>query len=318
MLQFSEKSIGKHTEELLTYLKSTFTIDSVSTLKTVQTLLRCIFGTNVANQVIISNDSSMTSNIVFSQTTGLFYPCFDQPYNELVHTFHLARDSTSTPDRSESLLFNRPHSRSTRRSSSKVERSTLSNYIRLFEPMVIRALKHYTITSNIDQQSQVLQLLIQLVDLRVNYCLLDSDKIFVNYVLSQLDLIEEGQMHNAYLVIPEMFRFLVLLSHEKYHSKPIIDVPKILQRCEGLFASGQNAEMFVMPALIPVADDLFCSRSSSDPSSELEAQREVMLTMLIKLLPYSQVRLSNPKCVILQPNCIQMTGIYFWHVSNHN
>ena len=131
------------------------------------------------------------SIIVFSQTTGLFYCCFDQPYNELVHTFHLARDSTSTPDRSESSLF-RPTSsstsassaRSSRRSSkSPVERSTLSNYIRLFEPMVIRALKHYTITSNVEQQSQVLQLLIQLVHLRVNYCLLDSDKIFVTYVL---------------------------------------------------------------------------------------------------------------------------------------
>ena len=79
-----DKSIGKHTDELLSYLKSTFTLDPVSTLKTVQTLLRCIFGTNVANQVIIANETSATSGgIVFTQTTGLFYPCFDQPYNEL-------------------------------------------------------------------------------------------------------------------------------------------------------------------------------------------------------------------------------------------
>jgi huntingtin len=157
--------------------------------------------------------------------------------------------------------------------------------------MVIRALKHYTITSDVEQQSKVLQLLIQLVQLRVNYCLLDSDKIFVTYVLKQLDLIEEGQMLRAQILIPDMFKFLVLLSYEKYHSKPIIDVPKILQLCEGLFASGQSAEDFVMPALIPVAEDLFCSRASSDQlqMSELDAQREVMLTMLIKLLPYQQV-----------------------------
>ena len=227
----------------------------------------------------------------------MFYSCFDQPYNELVHTFHLARDSTSTPDRSESSLF-RPSSstsssvRSSKRfSKSSIERSTLSNYIRLFEPMVIRALKHYTITSNVEQQSQVIQLLIQLVHLRVNYCLLDSDKIFVTYVLKQLDLIEEGQMYRAPMLIPDIFKFLVLLSYEKYHSKPIIDIPKILQLCEGLFASGQNDETFVMPALIPVAEDLFCSRSASDQlqQSELDAQREVMLTMLIKLLPYTKV-----------------------------
>ena len=157
--------------------------------------------------------------------------------------------------------------------------------------MVIRALKHYTITSNVEQQSQVIQLLIQLVHLRVNYCLLDSDKIFVTYVLKQLDLIEEGQMYRAPMLIPDIFKFLVLLSYEKYHSKPIIDIPKILQLCEGLFASGQNDETFVMPALIPVAEDLFCSRSASDQlqQSELDAQREVMLTMLIKLLPYTKV-----------------------------
>ena len=118
---------------------------------------------------------------------------------------------------------------------------------------------------------------------------LDSDKIFVTFVLKQLDLIEEGQMYRAPVVIPEMFRFLVLLSYEKYHSKPIIDVPKILQLCEGLFASGQDDETFVMPALIPVAEDLFCSRTTSDQASDLEAQREVMITMLIKLLPYSKV-----------------------------
>ena len=37
--------------------------------------------------------------------SGLFHTCFDTPYNELVHTFHLARDSTSEPSRSESSLF---------------------------------------------------------------------------------------------------------------------------------------------------------------------------------------------------------------------
>ena len=93
--------------------------------------------------------------------------------------------------------------------------------------------QHYTITSDIEQQSQVLRLLIQLVHLRVNYCLLDSDKIFVTFVLKQLNLIEESQMPGAPLVIPDIFKFLVLLSYEKHHSKAIIDVPKILHLCEG-------------------------------------------------------------------------------------
>ncbi len=152
-----------------------------------------------------------------------------------------------------------------------------------------RALKHYTFTTDVRQQSQVLQLLVQLVKLRVNYCLLDSDKIFVNHVLKQLELIEEGQIVHANILIPDIFKFLVLLSYEKYHSKPIIDMPKILQLCEGLFASGLSAEHVVMPALIVVSDDLYCSRSNSDQNSELDTQREVLLTMLIKLLPYPPV-----------------------------
>ena len=57
-----------------------------------------------------------------------------------------------------------------------------------------------------EQQSQVLQLLVQLVRLRVNYCLLDSDMIFINYVTKQLELIEEGQVANANKLIPSVFR----------------------------------------------------------------------------------------------------------------
>lgn len=40
-------------------------------------------------------------------------------------------------------------------------------------------------------------------------------------------------------LIPSMFRFLVLLSYERHHSKSIIGVPKIMQLCDGLMASGQ-------------------------------------------------------------------------------
>ncbi len=73
-------------------------------------------------------------------------------------------------------------------------------------------------------------------------------------------------------------------------------MPRILQLCEGLYASGQPAELFVAPALIPVAVDLFCKRSNfgealtqtgagvgADNMSELDAQREVMLCMLLKV-----------------------------------
>lgn len=61
--------------------------------------------------------------------------------------------------------------------SSFVFQTAVASYIRLFEPLVIHALKQYTITSCLSLQQQVLNLLAQLVQLRVNYCLLDSDQV---------------------------------------------------------------------------------------------------------------------------------------------
>ena len=55
--------------------------------------------------------------------------------------------------------------------------TTVSNYIRLFEPLVIRSLRLYTNSSDVTLQRQVLNLLVQLIQLRVNYCLLDSDQV---------------------------------------------------------------------------------------------------------------------------------------------
>lgn len=70
----------------------------------------------------------------------------------------------------------------------------IGSYIRLFEPLVIKALKQYTVTSCLQLQRQVLDLLTQLIQLRVNYCLLDSDMIFISFVLKQFEFIEEGQI----------------------------------------------------------------------------------------------------------------------------
>ena len=42
-------------------------------------------------------------------------------------------------------------------------------------------------------------------------------------------------------MIPNIFLFLVLLSYERYHSKQIISIPKIIQLCDGIMASGRKA-----------------------------------------------------------------------------
>ena len=71
-------------------------------------------------------------------------------------------------------------------------------YIRLFEPLVIKALKQYTVSSCLELQKQVLDLLAQLIQLRVNYCLLDSDQVFIRFILKQIELIEEGNIRYVF------------------------------------------------------------------------------------------------------------------------
>ncbi|XP_029142734.1 huntingtin-like, partial [Protobothrops mucrosquamatus] len=107
--------------------------------------------------------------------------------------------------------------------------------------LVIKALKQYTTTTSVQLQRQVLDLLAQLVQLRVNYCLLDSDQVFIGFVLKQFEYIEVGQFRESEAIIPSVFFFLVLLSYERYHSKQIIGIPKIIQLCDGIMASGRKA-----------------------------------------------------------------------------
>lgn len=49
-------------------------------------------------------------------------------------------------------------------------------------------------TNNVKLQVEVLALLTLLVNLKVNYCLLDSDQIFIKFVKSQFEYIEAGQI----------------------------------------------------------------------------------------------------------------------------
>lgn len=60
---------------------------------------------------------------------------------------------------------------------NRADKNAIHSHIRLFEPLVIKALKQYTTTTSVQLQKQVLDLLAQLVQLRVNYCLLDSDQV---------------------------------------------------------------------------------------------------------------------------------------------
>ncbi|KAF6030712.1 hypothetical protein EB796_010963 [Bugula neritina] len=151
------------------------------------------------------------------------------------------------------------------KSGSTVDKNTVGAYIRLFEPLVIKALKMYTMNCSVYLQTQVLSLLVQLIQLRVNYCLLDNDGL------------------------------LLLLSYEKLHSKTLITVPTIIQLCDGVMASGQNPTTHAIPALEMLVKDLFLCRSLNTSGNsdtvfhDIETQREVTASMLLRLIHHTKV-----------------------------
>ncbi|EMP35554.1 Huntingtin, partial [Chelonia mydas] len=301
------QDIGKCVEEILGYLKSCFSREPMMATVCVQQLLKTLFGTNLASQYdgLSSNPSKSqgkaqrlgSSNL----RPGLYHYCFMAPYTHFTQALadaSLRNMVQAEQEHDASGWFDVLQKVSTQLKTSltsvtkhRADKNAIHNHIRLFEPLVIKALKQYTTTTSVQLQRQVLDLLAQLVQLRVNYCLLDSDQVFIGFVLKQFEYIEVGQFRESEAIIPNIFFFLVLLSYERYHSKQIIGIPKIIQLCDGIMASGRKAVTHAIPALQPIVHDLFVLRGTNkaDAGKELETQKEVVVSMLLRLIQYHQV-----------------------------
>ncbi|CAH0556043.1 unnamed protein product [Brassicogethes aeneus] len=283
---------GRVSQELLNYLMSTFLLDPTSTVTSVQQMLKCMFGTNLTANISEILHSKMNQDTVEHEHNGFYHNLAQKPYNEISWCINL--NTLNKIDDGDNTLMGYLHRKDVKKQTSLVNRSsdkTLANYIRIFEPMVIKSLKQYTITSDVKLQCQVLQLLSQLVQLRVNYCLLDSEQVFIGFVLKQFKYIEEDQIPLSAELIPNIFQFLVQLSYGKQHSKSIIGIPKIIQLCNGLLASGQPPLTHCVPALQPIVEDIFLTRNKSNTADmkDLETAREVVLSNLLKLIEYKEV-----------------------------
>ncbi|XP_036083328.1 huntingtin isoform X2 [Rousettus aegyptiacus] len=301
------QDIGKCVEEILGYLKSCFNREPMMATVCVQQLLKTLFGTNLASQFdgLSSNPSKCQGRAQrlgsSSVRPGLYHHCFMAPYTHFTQALadaSLRNMVQAEQDHDTSGWFDVLQKVSTQLKTNltsvaknRADKNAIHSHIRLFEPLVIKALKQYTTTTSVQLQKQVLDLLAQLVQLRVNYCLLDSDQVFIGFVLKQFEYIEVGQFRESEAIIPNIFFFLVLLSYERYHSKQIIGIPKIIQLCDGIMASGRKAVTHAIPALQPIVHDLFVLRGTNkaDAGKELETQKEVVVSMLLRLIQYHQV-----------------------------
>lgn len=73
----------------------------------------------------------------------------------------------------------------------KTDLKTIGQYIKSFESIVIKSLRQYTLTTSVNLQTKILELLTQLIFLKVDYFLLDSDKVFIDYILKQFEYLEQ-------------------------------------------------------------------------------------------------------------------------------
>lgn len=140
------------------------------------------------------------------------------------------------------------------------ERTEMFNFVRLFEPLVIRAMNLYTTTSSIPLQQQILFLLCRLMVLRVNYSLLDRDRVFVQAVQRQLQMVADGQIRNPQSLLQYIFQFLVLLSQD--HGD-IISSSAVLTCAAQLLQSPHLQPKHTIQAFRPLVHELFVTPFAS-------------------------------------------------------
>ncbi|EDO49114.1 predicted protein [Nematostella vectensis] len=257
----------KHVEEILGYLQACAKVEPCKAFLSVQQLLRAMFGINAVSQPELVQspiypeclaDSQVTLPLkpaerVNSTGSGLYYGCFVQPLEDFRATLEKSFKEEETEGSIRKGLGSffkkfRKRSGSLIRPAVKLDKgSPIHSFIRLFEPLVIRALKEYTLSACATLQQQVLSLLAQLIKLRVNYALLDADQVFISYVQKQFEYVDAGQIRDCDTFLPYVFQFLVLLSYDCYQpkfnqAKAIVGMAKVIQLCDGIMASGQSAK----------------------------------------------------------------------------
>ncbi|XP_043274964.1 huntingtin [Venturia canescens] len=305
---------SKHADEILHYLQTTLTLAPTTTVQCVRQLLKSLFGTNLnARWAEFEAGRNPQKNGDLRRDDarrGLYAQCFQKPARHMAETIKAMGNNCRGGNEPDAGWIGSMRRREDRKLSSVFksfarvtnQKTSVTSFIKIFEPMVIKSLKQYTTTGAVEFQTQVLSLLTQLVQLHVNYCLLDTDKIFIGFVLDQFAFIDEAQIQNTDQLLPKIFSFLVHLSYKKFHSKNIIDVPKIIQLCDGLMASGQPPTSHCIPALIPTVEDIFLVRSSATTKNptdqrELETTREVLMTTMLRLIEYPRVLDLLARCI---------------------
>ncbi|CAH0721013.1 unnamed protein product, partial [Brenthis ino] len=306
----TEREFGAVTEEILFYLKVIMPLCPDLTVYNITQLLKCLFGTNMINQY--ADFLSIADKKIIYEKPNFFQDIMMVNMGKVTDDDKSSISSTSSQklsldtknprmmDERHLLIMMENFSKNRTDRKWSTNKKELERYIRLFEPVVIQSLKSYTMQNDIPLQCTVLRLLCQLLALRVNYCMLDSDQVFIGFLMRQLELVEQHEIPNCCDLVNSILQFLVQLSSSKHHTKQIIEIPKLIQLCDGLMASGAQDECIA--GLEPVAVRVFSNMGGGTvlgraQQQEAQATREVLFYMLQKTMHQPKV-LELVSCVL--------------------
>lgn len=302
-------------DDFLVYLRLVFYLDPTATILTVKQLLKCIFAVNTVSLFVdLLNDQACgkapfvaqgyehNSKLFKCEDINSLYNSFlSMPYIKLNDFYNSYRARNDINDSNGAFLtwlrervqfkLNKTLNLNTGfvQLSEGEMKKLLTSKIQLFEPLVVKSLKFYTNTSDPLFQAQVGELLTQLIQVHVNYCALDSDNVFINFVMKQFEFLENVPSSREYEpLMKRLFYFLVVLSNGHYISNDLVDIPMIIQLCDSLIANGHH--QMALQGFEIIVDDIyyFKHEHNVDSMTELEATREVVLAYCFKLLDFWQ------------------------------
>lgn len=170
--------------------------------------------------------------------------------------------------------------------------------IKSFDAIVIYSLRLFS-KSTAKLQANILDLLCQLLEFSVNYMQLDAKKIFIEFVLRQLEYIEDGLVIDAEILTPKIIEFLIHLT--KLKDKKLITMPKIINLIDvQLAATNPHAKECGIQALLTLSKEIFF-KTHQLPSTtdevvleahikDINALKEVTMSMMSKFIHHKDVQ----------------------------
>uniref|UniRef100_A0A0X3NWT4 Huntingtin n=2 Tax=Schistocephalus solidus TaxID=70667 RepID=A0A0X3NWT4_SCHSO len=340
-LRFAE--VVNLVDELLYYLECCYEWDPLNSLEAAMKLLCALFGTNLSSIwdadlarrytsaldicQLAKGDRAAPSTLTELTSLNLFEKIAAR-HTEVMTGTRLSPSRPDSPpsaahagDETQMALTHQPLIRcllSCRRvySPAMLKPSSLpkgspsvnlSFFIRLFEPLVLRALHQYPVITCPDLQSKILELITVLIELGVNYSQLDEQSAFLKSVLEQCESLQHSNAnlyHNERTLasgldhlVSCMFQFFLVLTYERKPARgnsegdsvdivgssatasvqeTILTLAEVFHLAESLAAAGVDPETVVFPALAPIIIDVYVQRATNFHAS---LQHDSLATM---------------------------------------